>query len=123
MKEITKGKDASHFDPEGLCQRAEAVTFLYRAAGEPEVTTTENPFDDVSESDYFYNAVLWAVETGVTKGVDDHTFAPYNTCTRAQIVTFLCRANSGEVPEGTVNPFDDVPANEWYIVTFLFRAQ
>ncbi len=92
VKEITKGKDASHFDPEGLCQRAEAVTFLYRAAGEPEVTLTENPFNDVSESDYFYKAVLWAVETGVTTGVDAHTFAPFNTCTRAQIVTFLYRA-------------------------------
>ena len=122
VKEITKGKDASHFDPEGLCQRAEAVTFLYRAAGEPEVTTTENPFDDVSESDYFYNAVLWAVETGVTKGVDDHTFAPFNTCTRAQIVTFLCRANNGEVPEGTVNPFEDVPANEWYTDAVLWAV-
>ena len=122
VNEITKGKDASHFDPEGLCQRAEAVTFLYRAAGEPEVTLTENPFNDVSESDYFYKAVLWAVETGVTTGVDAHTFAPFNTCTRAQIVTFLCRANNGEVPEGTANPFEDVPANEWYTDAVLWAV-
>ena len=122
VNEITKGKDASHFDPEGLCQRAEAVTFLYRAAGEPEVTLTENPFNDVSESDYFYKAVLWAVETGVTTGIDAHTFAPFNTCTRAQIVTFLCRANNGEVPEGTVNPFDDVPADQWYTDAVLWAV-
>ena len=79
-------------------------------------------FNDVSESDYFYKAVLWAVETGVTTGVDAHTFAPFNTCTRAQIVTFLCRANNGEVPEGTVNPFEDVPANEWYTDAVLWAV-
>ena len=88
----------------------------------PEVTATENPFDDVSESDYFFNAVLWAVETGVTKGVDDHTFAPNDTCTRAQIVTFLFRANNGAVPEGAVNPFDDVPADQWFTDAVLWAV-
>ncbi len=122
VNSITNGKDATHFDPEGVCTRAEAVTFLYRAAGEPEVTATENPFDDVSESDYFFNAVLWAVETGVTKGVDDHTFAPNDTCTRAQIVTFLFRANNGAVPEGAVNPFDDVPADQWFTDAVLWAV-
>ena len=122
VNNVTNGKDASHFDPEGACTRAQAVTFLYRAAGEPEVTATENPFNDVSESDYFYNAVLWAVETGVTKGVDNDVFAPDKTCSRAEIVTFLFRANSGEVPEGTDNPFKDVAADQWYTDAVLWAV-
>ena len=69
------------------------MTFLWRAMGCPEPASTENPFTDVTESDYFYKAVLWAVEKGVTNGTTDTTFGPNGTCTSAHVVTFLWRAN------------------------------
>ncbi len=122
VQKITNGKDETHFDPKGVCTRAEAVTFLYRAAGEPEVTTAKNPFSDVKESDYYYNAVLWAVETGVTNGTSETTFSPKANCTRAQIVTFLFRACKGAAPEGAVNPFSDVPAGQWYTDAVLWAV-
>ena len=64
---------------------------LWRAAGSPEPESYDNPFTDVAEGDYFYKAVLWAVENGVTNGTSDTTFSPNTNCTRAQIVTFLFR--------------------------------
>jgi hypothetical protein len=67
------------------------VTFLWRAAGSPEPETTENPFEDVKEGQYYYKAVLWAVETGVTAGTSKTTFSPNKPCTRGEIVTFLWR--------------------------------
>ncbi len=66
------------------------MTFLYRYMGSE--TTTVNPFDDVRATDYYYDAVLWAVENGVTTGTDSTTFSPNSTCVRAQIITFLYRA-------------------------------
>jgi cell wall assembly regulator SMI1 len=89
---ITKGTSATSFSPNASCTRGQVVTFLYRASGEPEISTTETPFTDLSSGAYYYNAVLWAVENGVTNGKTDTTFAPGDTCTRAQIVTFLYRA-------------------------------
>ena len=68
------------------------VTFLWRAAGQPEPTATENPFTDVKTGDFFYKAVLWAVEYGITNGVDATHFGPATECNRAQVVTFLYRA-------------------------------
>ena len=89
---ITNGTSATAFSPNMPCTRAQAVTFLYRAAGEPDVAGLKNPFTDVKEGSYYYNAVLWAVDKGITKGVSETTFEPDTTCTRAHIVTFLYRA-------------------------------
>lgn len=123
VNEITNGRDATHFDPLTICTRAEAVTFLYRAAGSPAVPEdAENPFTDVKESDYFYNAVLWAVQEGITNGVTDDTFAPKAECTRAHIVTFLFRAKGAEAIEGADNPFTDVPANSWFTDSVLWAV-
>ena len=79
---------------EGLSQmnRGQVVTFLWRAAGSPEPTSVDNPFNDVKEGKFYYDAVLWAVEAEVTNGMTPTTFAPNNICTRGQIVTFLYRA-------------------------------
>ncbi|MBQ6431292.1 MAG: S-layer homology domain-containing protein, partial [Oscillospiraceae bacterium] len=68
-----------------------AVAFLYRAAGEPSYTMTSNPFVDVKSGAYYYDAVLWAVEKNITKGMDETHFGPENSCERSQIVTFLYR--------------------------------
>ena len=91
---ITKGTTATTFSPNATCTRAQAVTFLWRAAGSPKPETRTMPFTDVPAGSYYYDAVLWAVENGITKGTSDTTFSPNMTCTRAQIVTFLYRANA-----------------------------
>ncbi|MCD8144097.1 MAG: S-layer homology domain-containing protein [Oscillospiraceae bacterium] len=88
----TTGTADTTFSPYEKCERCQVVTFLYRAFGEPEITDTTNPFTDVDTDDYFYNAVLWAVEEGVTSGTTATTFGPFVTCERCMIVTFLYRA-------------------------------
>ena len=89
---VTNGKDATHFEPNGTCTRAQAVTFLWRNAGQPEPKTTAMPFNDVNPGKYYEKAVLWAMEEGITNGTTTTTFTPNADCTRAQIVTFLYRA-------------------------------
>ena len=91
QNDITNGTDATHFSPNNLCTRAETVTFLWRAEGSPEPNTTVNPFEDVSADAYYYKAVLWAVENGVTKGTDEAHFSPDAPTTREQYATFLYR--------------------------------
>ena len=91
-KGITNGMDATHFAPTALCNRAQVVTFLYRAMGNPVVNNTEHPFTDVAEDQFYFNAMLWAVENGITNGLTATTFGPTATCNRAQVVTFLYRA-------------------------------
>ena len=88
---FTKGTDASHFSPDAGCTRAQVMTFLWRAAGEPWFAENDNPFVDLKKDDYYYEAVLWAVFCDVTKGTDASHFSPDLPCTRAQIVTFLYR--------------------------------
>ena len=88
--EITNGTDAVHFAPDSPCTRAQVVTFLWRTFGSPEPEQTENPFVDVKD-DYYYKAVLWAVEQGITNGTDETHFSPEETCTRCQVVSFLYR--------------------------------
>ena len=97
---VTKGVSATEFRPGDTCTRGQVVTFLYRALGEPEVTATECPFEDVVEGAYYYKAMLWAVENGVTNGVSDTEFAPANVCNRGQVVTFLYRAFADVAPAG-----------------------
>ena len=93
-KGITNGKSKTRFGVGDPCTREQVVTFLWRAEGEPEHETVENPFTDVSETAYSYNAILWAVEKGITNGTSKTRFSPAKTCTRGQIVTFLYRAYS-----------------------------
>lgn len=88
---ITNGMGAGTFKPLNSCTRAQIVTFLWRAAGQPEPASTNNPFTDVSTGDYFYKPVLWAVENEITNGTTKSTFAPLGTCSRAQAATFLMR--------------------------------
>ena len=93
---ITKGVSATAFSPDAGCTRGQVVTFLWRANGQPEPEADNNPFTDVTSDAYYYKAVLWAVEKGVTNGTSADKFSPDATCTRGQIVTFLYRAMSGQ---------------------------
>ena len=110
---VTSGVTETTFAPDAPCTRAQAVTFLWRAAGSPEPQSSVNPFTDVKADAYYYNAVLWAIEQGITKGTSDTTFSPDATCTRAQIVTFLWRSQASPAA-GAVNPFADVAGNAYY---------
>ena len=120
---VTNGAGNGKFAPKSKCTRAQLVTFLWRAAGEPEPETTVNPFTDVKEGDYFYKAVLWAVENGVTTGKSETIFAPKETCTRAQIVTFIYRAAGEPKADNAVNPFEDVAANAYYADAVLWAVE
>ena len=111
---ITSGVDATHFDPNGTCTRAHAVTFLWRAAGQPEPKTTQMPFKDVKAGSYYEKAVLWAVENKITNGTSTTTFSPDKNCTRAQIVTFLWRSEGEPYASDSNNPFTDI-ASDYYM--------
>jgi hypothetical protein len=113
VKKVTNGMDATHFMPGRACTRAQAVTFLWRAMGEQEPTTKNNPFKDVSADAYYYKAVLWAAEKEITNGVSADKFDPDATCTRGQIVTFLWRAE-GKTAAKTASTFSDVPAGAYF---------
>ena len=93
---ITDGTDPARFSPDSVCTRAQAVTFLYRAAGSPAPASRAMPFADVPAGSYYQDAVLWAVETGITKGTRETAFSPDAPCTRAQIVSFLYRMIQSE---------------------------
>jgi uncharacterized repeat protein (TIGR02543 family) len=120
---ITTGATATTFNPNGVCQRAAVATFLWRAAGNPEPNTADNPFVDVKESDFFYKAVLWAVEKGITNGSDATHFNPYGVCNRAQVVTFLHRAKGSPAPSNADLPFTDVPTGAWYAVPVAWAVE
>ena len=110
---VTQGKTADTFGIDEGCTRAQIVTFLYRAAGSPEVAAdVVNPFTDVSKDSVYYNAIMWAVEKGITKGTTETTFDPNAVCTRGQIVTFLFRA-SGDEKVTTGTNFADVAAGSY----------
>ena len=112
-KGITTGTSATTFEPNGICTRAQAVTFLWRAAGSPAAKSSAMPFVDVKAGSYYETAVLWAVENGITKGTSDTMFSPDATCTRAQIVTFLWRANGSPAVSGD-SAFTDVASDAYY---------
>ena len=109
---ITSGATETTFNPGGELARAQVVTMLWRAAGSPKVNT-QNPFTDVSESDWFYHAVLWAYETGVTSGISPTKFDPKGVTNRTQAVTFLW-SYLGKPGSTGGNSFTDVPAGAWY---------
>ena len=119
---ITAGTTATTFSPNNPCTRAQAVTFLWRAAGSPAPQSHAMPFTDVAEGSYYHDAVLWAVENGITKGTSDTAFSPNATCTRAQIVTFLWRSQKSPA-SGSVNPFTDVAADAYYANAVLWAAE
>ena len=119
---ITTGTDAAHFSPDGICTRAQAVTFLWRVAGRPAPESRTMPFTDVPADSYYYDAVLWAVENGITKGTSSTTFSPDDTCTRAQIVTFLWRSEQSPAA-GSSNPFTDVSADAYYADAVLWAVK
>ena len=121
-KGITSGTTETTFSPNAACTRAQAVTFLWRAAGSPAPESATMPFTDVAEGRYYYDAVLWAIEQGITKGTSDTTFSPNATCTRAQIVTFLWRSQ-GSPAAGTPNPFTDVAPNAYYANAVLWAVE
>lgn len=118
---ITGGTSATTFSPAVTCTRAQTVTFLWRAAGSPDPEGTNMPFIDVASDAYYYNAVLWAVENGITSGTSATTFSPNATVTRAQNVTFLWRWAKSPAVEA-VNPFTDVAADMYYHDAVLWAA-
>ena len=121
--QITNGIDKTHFGPNSTCTRAQVVTFLWRAAGEPEPTTTTNPFTDVPASQYYYKPVLWAVEKGITNGMSATKFGPNNGCTRGQVVTFLWRTFGEPEPITNANPFTDVASDQYYYKPVLWAVK
>ena len=110
---ITNGTSKTTFSPNNSCTRAQAVTFLWRAAGSPEPTRTDNPFNDVPSDAYYTKAVLWAVEQGITNGTGKTSFSPSAACTRAQIVTFLWRMHDQPAASAS-GGFTDVPSYAYY---------
>lgn len=120
---ITEGTDETHFSPDNGCSRAQVVTFLWRAMGKPEAETTNNPFEDVSENEYYYTAVLWAYENGITTGIDETHFAPARGVSRAEFVTFLHRNEGEPKPKAETNPFEDVVKDEYYYDAVLWAYE
>ena len=121
-RDITGGIGNYTFGPNLPCTRAQAVTFLWRAAGSPEPETRVMPFTDVPMGSYYYNAVLWAIENGITEGTSDTTFSPDATCSRAQIVTFLWRANGSPAASGN-SAFTDVASDAYYAAAVIWAEK
>ncbi len=120
---ITTGTTATTFGPENTCTRGQVVTFLWRANGCPEPTTAENPFVDISPNAYYYKAVLWAVENGITQGTGRGKFSPDSGCTRGQVATFLWRAQGEPAPVESNNPFSDVSESDYYYTAVLWAVE
>ena len=120
---VTAGTSANAFSPDNGCTRAQVVTFLWRAAGQPEPSSNYNPFTDVDADAYYYKAVLWAVERNITAGTSATTFSPDATCTRAQIVTFLWRYEGQPEPKTASNPFSDVAGDAYFAKAVLWAAE
>ena len=121
-KGITTGTSATTFSPNASCTRAQIVTFLWRASGSPDPKTASNPFTDVAANAYYCKAVLWAVENGITTGTSATTFSPNAPCTRAQGVTFLCRANGSKAASAAAS-FTDVASDAYYAPAVAWAAE
>ena len=121
-KGITAGTTDTTFSPDMNVNRAQAVTFLWAAAGKPEPASNENPFVDVVETDYFYKAVLWAKEQGITAGVSDTHFDPDAECLREQVVTFLYAAAGRPESSASVS-FTDVQSGAWYYAPVAWAVE
>ena len=123
VNRVTNGMTPTTFVPGGTCTRAQFVTFLWRTMGQPEPTKTDNPFEDVREGSFYYKAVLWAVEMGVTNGTSPTTFSPNNACSRAQVVTFLWRVEGKPEAAQTETPFTDVVETGFYYKAVLWAVE
>lgn len=119
---ITSGVDMTHFAPDQTCTRGQVMVFLWRAMGSPEPESSANPFSDVYGGDYFKKAVLWAYHAGVTAGVDETHFGPGDSCTRAQVVTFL-HSVKGRPAHSEEDVFYDVDAASYYYDAVLWAAE
>lgn len=120
---ITTGTTSNTFSPDASCTRGQIVTFLWRSEGSPSVEGVENPFTDVEEGEFYYDAVLWAVEKGITKGISETVFGCNDPCTRGQVATFLYRAKGTPEVKNTTNPFIDVPSSEFYYQPVLWALE
>ena len=120
---VTTGTQAGIFSPDNTCTRGQVVTFLWRAMGEPEPSSSKNPFKDVKSGSYYYKAVLWAVENGITKGMTSNTFDPNGSCTRGQVVTFLNRTAGNPGPRSTRCQFRDVSKSAFYYSSMLWAVE
>ena len=123
VNHITAGTSPTTFGPKEAVTRGQVVTFLWAVAGKPEPASEENPFTDVQPGKYYYKAVLWAVENGVTSGVTPTTFGPKQVCSRAQVVTFLWAAKGRPEPKTAENPFTDVSSGAWYYKAVLWAFE
>lgn len=124
--QITAGTDATHFSPSAPCTRGQVVTFLWRAAGRPQPTSTSIKFSDVMNSGAcqpYYTAILWAAENGITTGYNDGTFKPHAQVTRAEFVTFLWRYYGQPSPSNLDNPFVDVSPSSVFYKAILWAAE
>ena len=117
------GVTENTFAPGNACVRAQVVTFLWRAAGCPKPTIRNNPFVDVKETDFYYSAVLWALENGITTGTDATHFSPMGVCNRAQVVTFLWRSFGQPEGSGQSHPFTDVQGGSWFEAPVLWAVE
>lgn len=122
-KDITKGTSATTFSPDDVCTRGQVVTFLWRAKGATNPASSSNPFADVKSADFFYKAVLWAVENNVTTGLSATSFGPSAPCNRGQVVTFLWRAAGEPAPSSSNNPFTDVKSSDFYYKAVLWAVE
>ena len=120
-KGTAQGRTAVRFDPDGVCTRAQAVTFLWRAKGSPEPKSMVSPFIDLDQSAYYVKAVLWAAENGIAQGAADASFCPNAAVTRAQAVTFLWRA-AGEPSAAAGSSFADVGEGRYYTAAVRWAA-
>ncbi len=121
--EVTYGLNNSTFGSGDPCTRGQIVTFIWRTAGSPDPVNATNTFKDVQSDAYYYNAVLWAVENGITTGYSAEKFAPDNSCTRAEMVTFLWRVGGKEEVEDKVHSYQDVKADGFYYDAMLWAVE
>lgn len=120
---VTGGVGDDLFAPKRVCTRSEVVTFLWRLAGEPKPESVEEPFVDVNAEDFYHEAMLWAVENGITGGVGDGFFAPERICTRSEIVTLLWRLAGKPELEFNEMPFTDVEPGDFYYEAVLWATE
>lgn len=118
QKGIASGTTETTFSPDQTCTRAQTITLLWRAAGSPAPKSQDNPFNDVKESAYYYNAALWAAERKIISGP---AFQPDDGTTRAQMATFLYR-NAGSPAVADSHAFTDVPADAYYAKPVAWAA-
>ncbi len=120
---ITAGTSETTFSPGQTCPREQAVTFLWKANGSPTPTSTDCPFEGVTENRYYYRAILWAVENGITSGVSEDSFGVGWNCTRAQVVAFLYAAAGRPAVEDAENPFTDVREEDYFYNAVLWAVK